>query len=230
MEQSPLTVATPERVDGSRLPAFFWYGKIPGAGDFVSRRMPYALQQFWDRWCAAGMDALRAGNNASGWEIWRGTPKWAFLLPAQPGIAFGQLGLMAPSCDRVGRNFPLLVTAPLVDSGAEALLPRAANLGLAWSDVTSQAQLGRQGIDVLDARLESALVDVLANEPAMDDGDRTLPSGMNPSILPWPNLEATFDLHGVESYWWSVPPASTGFRARTHIGSLNGMHFLELCS
>lgn len=230
MEQSSLPIATPERVEGAQLPAFSWYGKIPGAGDFVSRRMPYALQQFWDRWCVAGVDALRAGNHFSGWEFWRGTPKWAFLLPAQPGIAFGQVGLLAPSCDRVGRNFPLLVTAPLVNGSAEALLPRAASLGLAWSDVTAHAQMGRQGIDVLDARLESALVDVLASEPATDDGDRTLPSGMNPSNLPWPNLEATFDPQGVESYWWSVPPASTGFRARTHIGALNGMHFLELCS
>lgn len=231
MEHSSLTAKTgTEGADGVQLPGFSWYGKIPSAGDFVSRRMPYALQQFWDRWCAAGMDALKAGNTLSGWEFWRGTPKWAFLLPAQPSVPFGQIGVLAPSCDRVGRNFPFLVTSPLMGDKAPLLLPRAARLGLAWCDVISQAQLGRQGIDELDARLEAALVETLTAESAIDDSDQTLPRGMNPSTTPWPNLANTFDAQGTESYWWSVPPTSTGFRARTHIGALNGMHFLELCA
>ncbi len=208
---------------------FAWFGKVPSAGDFVSRRMPYTLQQFWDRWCASGMEAFKAGNPASGWEFWQGVPKWAFLLPVQPGIATGQFGVMAPSCDRVGRNFPFLVISPLAQGNAATLLPRAAALGLAWSDVIGEAQLGRQGIDVLDARLESALAEVLSSAPAIDDSDRTLPRGMNPVTAPWPDLANTFDPQGSESYWWSVPPASTGFRARTHVGPLSGMHFLALC-
>jgi hypothetical protein len=52
---------------------------------------------------------------------------------------------------------------------------------------------------------------------------------VSPSILPWPDLASTFDGHGIESYWWSVPPAMTRFRARTHNGTLNGMLFLGLC-
>lgn len=231
MERSSLITNTnSELAIGAPLPAFSWYGKLPGAGDFVSRRMPYALQQFWDRWCAAGMEALKAGNTASGWEFWRGTPKWAFLLPEQPGIPFGQFGVLAPSCDRVGRNFPFLVTLSLLPDNIASLLPRVASLGLAWCDAISQAQLGRQGIDMVDARLESALADALATGAEADDADRTLPHGMNPSILPWPNLVNTFDAQELESYWWSVPPVSTGFRARTHLGALNGMHFFELCA
>jgi type VI secretion system protein ImpM len=220
--------AGPESPKAAQLPGFSWYGKIPGAGDFVSRRMPYALQQFWDRWCAAGMDALKLGNTVSGWEFWRGAPKWAFLLPAQPAVPFGQFGVLAPSCDRVGRNFPFLVTLSLERDKVPLLLPRAATLGLAWSDAISQAQLGRRSVDVLDAGLESALVDMMTTESATDESEQTLPRGMNPSNLPWPNLAATFDVNADESYWWSVPPVSTGFRARTHIGALNSMCFLEL--
>ncbi|MFZ4480429.1 MAG: type VI secretion system-associated protein TagF [Rhodoferax sp.] len=209
---------------------FAWYGKLPGAGDFVSRRMPYALQQFWDRWCAAGMELLKTGNPAVGWELWRNTPKWAFLLPAQPGVPVGQFGVWAPSCDRVGRNFPILVSSPLTTQWIDILLPRVATLVLAWSDVIGQVQVARQGADVLDARLESVLLEALAAEPEMDDTEKTLPRGMNPATLPWPDLAGTFDVQGGESYWWSVPPASSGFRARTHVGALTPMHFVALCT
>jgi type VI secretion system protein ImpM len=228
MDQTSVISARPELVNGAQLPKFFSYGKIPGAGDFVSRRMPYALQQFWDRWCAAGMDALKTGNNISGWEFWRGTPTWSFLLSVQPNFPFGQFGILAPSCDRVGRNFPFLVTAPLLHNSCELLLSHAASLGLAWCEVISRAQRGKLGINELDARLETALADVLAIGTQVEDADRTLPRGMNPSTLPWPNLATTFDANNLENYWWSVPPISTGFRARIHLGTLSSMHFLEL--
>lgn len=219
-----------EGVNAAPTADFAWFGKLPSAGDFVSRRMPYALQQFWDRWCAAGMELLKAGNQTVGWELWRNTPKWAFLLPAQPGVPVGQVGVLAPSCDRVGRNFPLLVSSPLALDQIAFLLPRVAPLVLAWSDVIEQVQVARQSVDVLDARLETALVETLAAAPASADTEATLPRGMNPATLPWPDLATTFDVQGSESYWWSVPPASTGFRARTHVGGLNAMHFLGLCT
>jgi len=42
-------------------------------------------------------------------------------------------------------------------------------------------------------------------------------------------LSVSVDGAGSESYWWSVPPAMTRFRARSHNGTLNGMLFLGLC-
>jgi type VI secretion system protein ImpM len=206
-----------------------WYGKLPSAGDFVSRHMPYALQQFWDSWCANGMEALKADNPVHGFEVWRGAPKWAFLLPAQPGISTGQLGVFAPSCDRVGRNFPFLVTAPLISQQLPDLLPRAAMLALAWGEVIAQEQENRQGIDAVDLQLQAALATTLATTVLADDAERTLPQGMNPVTTPWPDLAWTFDLYGPQSYWWSVPPTTTGFQARTQTGSLKAMHFLALC-
>jgi len=219
---------TPAGAAGAQGADYSWFGKFPSAGDFVSRRMPYALQQFWDRWCATGMDALKAGKPANGLEFWRSEPQWAFLLPAQPGFPLAQFGVLAPSFDRVGRIFPFLVILPLVTDQLALLLPRAGSLGLAWSEVIAQGQLTRQGIDALDAWLGAALGSVLAAESAADDGIRTLPRGINPASTPWPDLATTFDVQGCTSYWWSVPPASTGFRARTHAGALNGMHFVGL--
>ncbi len=206
------------------------FGKLPGAGDFVSRRMPYALQQFWDHWLAGGMQALRLGNPASGWEFWRNAPSWAFMVPAQPGVPWAQFGVMAPSCDRVGRNFPFLVCTPLLLGKIESAVPRVAGLALAWCEAIEQVQRERHGVEVLDASIESARSRTLAATPVSEDVERTLPRGMNPSQLPWPDLAAVFDPKGSESYWWSVPPASTGFQARTHAGALNSLLFLGLCA
>ncbi len=210
-------------------PGFAWFGKMPSVGDFVSRRMPYPLQQFWDHVSAAGMEALRAGSHASGWDVWRGCPMWAFVLPAQSGIPLSQMGVWAPSCDRVGRNFPFLVTLPLPNDRLGAFLPHAASLGLAWGEVIAQAQMARQGIEELDARLQAALAEVLTRPADGDDSERTMPGGMSPTVLPWVDLHSSFDAQGSESYWWSVPPAMTRFRARTHNGALNGLLILGLC-
>lgn len=209
---------------------FAWFGKLPSAGDFVSRRMPYVVQQFWDQWCADGLEALKAGSTAAGLGVWGGTPKWAFVIPAQPGVPTGQLGLFAPSCDRVGRVFPFIVVAPLVPEQQALMLDRAALLGLAWGQVVAAAQQTRMGIEALDAALQAALADTLAADAVQDEDEgATLPLGLDPSSLPWPELSRNFDVHGSQSYWWSVPPASTGFESRLHTGPLRTVLFLDLC-
>ena len=207
-----------------------WFGKLPSAGDFISRRMPYAVQQYWDRWCASSMESLKERNPVSGWALWGGMPKWAFLLPAQPGLPFGQLGVLAPSCDRVGRNFPFLVTTTLSDANVASVVPRAALIGLAWGAAITEAQMSRSHAETLDARLAEALTLHMAMDAPVSDGDMTLPPGVSPVTLPWPELAGSFDLRGNDSYWWSVPPAGTGFRARTHSGQLTPSHFGSLCS
>lgn len=211
---------------------FAWFGKLPGAGDFVSRRMPHAVQQFWDHWCADGIDALKAASMASGLEVWGGTPAWAFMLPAQPGVPAAQLGVFSPSCDRVGRIFPFVVAAPLVCDQQAEMLDRAELLGLAWSRVVTQAQQTRLGMEAVDARLQAALAETLATELVRaDDEQTTLPMdiGPDPSSFPWPELSRRFDSRGSESYWWSVLPATTGFQSRMYTGPLKSLHFLDLC-
>lgn len=209
-------------------PNFGWYGKLPSAGDFVSRRMPYPLQQFWDRWCAAGLESLKERNPVSGWALWGKMPKWAFILPMQPGLPVAQLGVLAPSCDRVGRNYPLLITTPILDSNALSILPRAATIAIAWAQVIEEAHRDRASVDHFDAQLAQAFARELVKEAVVQEGEVTLPPGESPSTLPWPALSETFELKASESYWWSVPPAGTGFRARTHNGALNTIHFFNL--
>lgn len=216
-------------VEETPLPNFAWFGKLPSAGDFVSRRMPYAMQQFWDRWCAGGMEILKERNSTSGWALWGNMPKWAFLVPAQPGVPIGQLGVLSPSCDRVGRNFPFLVATALLEDNFNAVMPRAAAIALAWCKVISDAQNSRTGVDVVDSLLAGALQAEMAKAPPEQDAEVTLPPGVSPLSMPWPDLVDSFDIRGSESYWWSVPPASSGFRARSHAGPLTATQFFGLC-
>lgn len=228
---SPLPVNVQAGVATGALvtPEFAWFGKLPSVGDFVSRRMPYSLLQFWDHFCASGMTSLSVGSAASGWDVWRGCPMWAFLLPGQSGIAPSQLGVLAPSCDRVGRNFPFLATLFIPSDHMTAFITIAADLGLAWAEVIANAQIARLGVDELDAKLQTTLSAVLMNPVDRMDSERTLPFGLSPSTLPWPDLASTFDSSGNESFWWSVPPAVTGWRAHTQIGALNSVFFVDLC-
>ena len=211
-----------------RIQSYAWYGKLPGAGDFISRRMPYGLQQFWDGWLAVGMESLKERRPVSGWAVWGSMPKWAFLLPSQPGVPIAQLGVLAPSCDRVGRVFPFVATTAIVADNAAHVLPRAAAISLAWSVVIADAQAARSMVETVDAKLGEALIATLAGEAPVPDSEVTLPQGVSPASLPWPDLAAQFDIGGSESYWWSVPPASTGFRAITHRGVLNASQFYGL--
>ncbi len=215
-------------MDDRRIQSFAWYGKLPGAGDFVSRRMPYDLQQFWDSWLAVGMESLKERRPVNGWAVWGAMPKWGFLLPCQPGLPIAQLGVLAPSCDRVGRVFPFLATTAVVADNIGTVLPRAGAIGLAWSKVIAEAQASRSQIEAVDLRLADALSTTLAEACPTPDGEVTLPQGASPASLPWPGLAETFDIGGAESFWWSVPAASTGFRAKTHHGPLNASQFCGL--
>lgn len=74
-------------------PGFF--GKLPAAGDFVSRGLPPAFTTPWDRWLARHL-VPRFGPAA---------PALFFRRAGPPAMA----GVVVPSRDRAGRAFPLTV-------------------------------------------------------------------------------------------------------------------------
>ena len=96
------------------LPGF--YGKMPAAGDFVTRRLPGDFVRVWDRWLAQHIVPL------FGVETWPTGTALRFL--AGPGAFGASAGIVLQSADRVGRQFPLSVVARLPE----------APLKLAYSD------------------------------------------------------------------------------------------------
>ena len=109
-----------------------WYGKIPGTGDFIARRVPASFSEPWDRWL---QDAIEGSKQRLG-AHWRDTflsmPAWRFALGAGVVGSNAWAGLMVPSVDAVGRYFPLTVASALPPAGLD---PVATLLGAGrWFD------------------------------------------------------------------------------------------------
>jgi type VI secretion system ImpM family protein len=95
-----------------------WYGKLPGLGDFATRRLPPAFVSRWDEWLQAGMHAMRDAvvNDATALA----PADHGALAPVRrfwlgPGVidTLAWSGLLMPSSDRAGRRFPLTVAQPM---------------------------------------------------------------------------------------------------------------------
>ena len=97
-----------------------WYGKIPGTGDFVARRVPASFRDPWDRWLQRAIEGSRERLGAQWRDAFLSMPAWRFAL--SPGVvgASAWAGLMVPSVDSVGRYFPLTVACELPSASLDA--------------------------------------------------------------------------------------------------------------
>lgn len=194
-----------------------WYGKLPGAGDFVNRRMPRALAQGWERWLAQGMAALH--------EAWRETfgrgyaqaPVWSFAIPAGASEGWVQFGCLGPSHDRVGRDYPLVVADAMSASDysphwGRVALARLGPMAKAVTDAIEHAQ----GAEQFDAALAAQ-----AGSPGTPPPSPAAQGG-------WSNVLASFDPYGATSFWWTHEAAHAPSRTGVHTGPLDRALFRRL--
>jgi type VI secretion system ImpM family protein len=86
-----------------------WFGKIPARGDFLTRNLPASFVEPWDEWLCAELSEARI-QLAEAWDaIWRDAPVWCFSLGERTVDDRPWLGVLIPSFDRVGRQFPLTI-------------------------------------------------------------------------------------------------------------------------
>ncbi|KAB7764184.1 type VI secretion system-associated protein TagF [Xanthomonas maliensis] len=142
-------------------PSLGFYGKLPGVGDFVQRRLPAEFVLAWDAHFARCLDTARNALDAAWPAAYRGSGVRAFVLGA--GVCGPQAwaGAIAPGEDRVGRCFPLVVALPLAASS----LPSPAWFG----DVCAclgQALRARADVALLETALETAAHASAALPPA----------------------------------------------------------------
>jgi type VI secretion system protein ImpM len=132
-----------------------WYGKIPGTGDFITRRMPAAFSEAWDRWLQGAIAGSRERLGAEWRESYLSMPVWRFVL--SPGMLTPNAwaGLVAPSVDAVGRYFPLAMAAALPSTSLDLVRTLLAAQG--WFDEIESAALDalapRADIGALDAAI-----------------------------------------------------------------------------
>jgi len=154
-----------------------FYGKLPGEGDFVTRRLPWEFTAAWDDWLQQGMLASRAAL-AHGWlQCYLSAPIWRFQLA--PGVC-GPLawrGLFFASVDRVGRYFPLtLAFAGTSAAGAAATAATLAGDAAGWLAAEDAGLAGLAPtlpLDDFDRALQALA------EPAADPADAGPPAAVH---------------------------------------------------
>lgn len=98
------------------MPSVGLFGKMPSTGDFVSRGFSGELRDGLDHLLQAALMSAAADGSDLRQVMASAPPLLAVLRPGAvcaPGFA----GLIYPSCDRVGRVFPLCVGLQTEDTG-----------------------------------------------------------------------------------------------------------------
>jgi type VI secretion system protein ImpM len=108
-------------------PALGLYGKLPCAGDFITRSLPAAFVALWDDWLQRCMAASRAKLGSRWNEIYLQSPVWRFSLQPQACGPQAWAGVLMPSVDRAGRYYPLTLAAPIPPAASTLLTVTAAD-------------------------------------------------------------------------------------------------------
>ena len=129
-----------------------WYGKIPATGDFVVRRLPPAFRDAWDRWLQETMAGARERLGGDWRDAYLSMPAWRFLH--SPGMVTDDTwaGLMVPSVDAVGRQFPLTFACALPGAGLDLAASLEQTAG--WYDAMEEIAL-----EALEPRADVASID-----------------------------------------------------------------------
>ncbi|NIF93097.1 type VI secretion system-associated protein TagF, partial [Burkholderia sp. Cy-637] len=161
-----------------------FYGKLPGAGDFVKRRLPVDFIEAWDRHFQRAVETGRRELGERWGEAWRNGPAWRFVLPPQVCGSGAWCGLTGPAVDRLGRAFPMVLAAPC--TGDVARILGNSDWFDALERVWRQAQREAASVETFDARV------AVLPRPLAEAGDLSaLWRG-----LPWDSGQWRLDMSG----------------------------------
>ena len=151
-----------------------FFGKIPSHGDFVTRELPRAFLDVWDRWLQECIAASKSRLGERWLDVYLTSPIWRFTLA--PGIcgASAWAGVLMPSVDRVGRYFPLTIAAPLEADVNALLVPGRMD---AWLDAVEAIALHALDDDRFDAGAVQAALAATA-EPQLESRRPELTGGI----------------------------------------------------
>jgi len=128
-----------------------YYGKLPLAGDFLTRRAPTAFVEPWHGFVEAGLNAARDRDDFR--EAWLSGPIWRFAIEAGAGLDAPAAGVLMPSADKVGRLFPFTLVAPAPEGFDPFLLSALADRWFVHAENTCLKLLDLEGPDHIDPAL-----------------------------------------------------------------------------
>jgi type VI secretion system protein ImpM len=184
-----------------------WYGKLPSLGDFATRRLPVEFVKAWDACLQEVIPATRDALAERWLDSYLTMPIWRFVF--LPGLVTqsGWAGVLMPSVDRVGRQFPLTLAVELPSHAAAA---HAVFEGAEWFAGLEEAALA-----VLDPTrsaddLDDALGQSVFMAPPTVDGDGSMrPPRALPSVEAFgplaegEALRAWGESTGWRALWWT---------------------------
>jgi len=126
-----------------------WFGKIPSTGDFITRGLPRSFLGPWDQWLSSELSQAQRSLGDLWAESYRRAPPSCFALGEKVIDARVWSGVLVPSFDRVGREFPLTLAfgsaARVIAAGREWWTQLAA-IGRAAAAPAGSAALLSQGL------------------------------------------------------------------------------------
>ena len=85
------------------------FGKIPSLGDFFTYNLDQVMVENWDNWIQKYMISLKNRLGSRWDQCFMTAPIWRFSLSAGVVSDNFTYGVMMPSIDRVGRQFPMTI-------------------------------------------------------------------------------------------------------------------------
>lgn len=138
---------------GSAMANVGFFGKLPGAGDFVQRRLPSGFVDRWDHHFEQAVFASREALGGDWAQAYHASPTWRFVLAPQACGEGAWAGVFGPADDRVGRSFPMVLASPVAPTQIDLLLREGAGWFDALARVHAQGQRGApvdaEGFDAL---------------------------------------------------------------------------------
>ncbi|MDM5175692.1 type VI secretion system-associated protein TagF [Massilia sp. DJPM01] len=208
-----------------------WFGKIPSAGDFVRQQLPYALLGDWEHWLQNGLAALQQAGPGMLATHYAVAPLWNFLLPAGLGHDSVQLGVLAPSCDRVGRYYPVAALWPVpIGAFHNGMLERCDEFYGALGQALLEAIRHGHAIDRLGAALAQVNTAPMSTRAAVERDAfwRQAQAGTRQHAKSSPDLALYFDAASATSFWWTNQGDGSPLKTCTHTGQLNNALFARL--
>lgn len=206
-------------------PGFF--GKVRTHGDFVTRRLPAAFVDPWDRSLQAGMLHARACFGPQWLPIYLNAPLWNFVLA--PGLcgASAWAGVLMPGVDRVGRYFPLTIAMAYEGDALATWL----NAAQAWFDTTAQFALSTLAADFQLEAFDTSLMALNGMQQVRADA-QAAPWRMECARAPDSGEPFGASLAaGIApgtSVWWTEGSDEVPATLRIGAGLLDGPRFADL--
>ena len=217
-----------------------WYGKVASLGDFVQRRVPPECLRTLDAWLSTVMRDARDQLGERWLDVYLTAPLLRFAWAPDVIDSRWWFGLLMPSCDSVGRYFPLVIVQPRPRAPEDRIALDHLEL---WYEHLAHAamQTLNEGADSLET-LETSLRDappwptpgrapVVTTRDTLH-GDRL---GVAPaaSLQQWLHGLATRDLHrrfAGCTIWWRVTESPSGDSVDIVHGLPDGAGFAALLS